>query len=183
MKNKYLIAIIGALLFIGFIGSLAPFFGQYGLSIFNYIYGVASFIGLFLIYKNGTIRKIRTYRIWLGFVVLLAVWGCVFKIQHYPFAYLMILGGSLGVLLVYSVHFFHKKNKKFVDYCKIVWLYLWLISSTSIILHYPFGREIGLISSIVFLILYFLFARTILSISESEYFRFVINNKRQRQMI
>ncbi len=107
-------------------------------------------------------------------IVILAV-GMLFKIQHWPYANLIVVSAFSTLALSYPFRFIKKQEKKFIDYTKLILVVFWSISGIFAILHLPYKIIFQLITSAAFLIWFFMEGTQYFSVSGTE--------KNQKQVI
>lgn len=88
---------------------------QIGLSIFIFFGLLLMLKYSQLIYENKHIRIIY-------FLIGLLLIGIDFKIQHYPGGRIIYIVCSAGFLITYLHRYINKKNKKYLDHLKIIWV-------------------------------------------------------------
>ena len=54
--------------------------------------------------------------------------GTLFKIMHWPNAYQIITIAITGILILYPIRFFFKKEKETMDYIKVIMIILWCLN-------------------------------------------------------
>lgn len=82
-------------------------------------YDVVRLLGLcYLLYTGSFIRS----KWWKGIYLALPIFfvGFVFKGLHWPYGIALTVTGMSTFLLLYSIHFFQKAQKKHYDYCILV---------------------------------------------------------------
>jgi len=77
--------------------------------------------------------------------------GMLFKIQHWPYANVIIVSAFSSIAILYSFRFGAKKEKKLIDYVKLILVVFWCISGSLKTLHFPFQLFFQMIASIAFL--------------------------------
>jgi len=95
-------------------------------------------------------------KIFFKILIVILVVGMLFKIQHWPYANLILVIAFSTLALSYPFRFIKKQEKKFLDYTKLILVVFWSISGIFIILHLPYKIIFQLITSAAFLIWFFM---------------------------
>lgn len=98
----------------------------------------------------------KFFKLTLLALVTLFLIGLLFKIEHWPFANLIIISSFCGLILFYPLRFAAKSQKKFIDYVKLVFILFWSVSGIFTILHLPYAIIFHSISSASFIIWFFM---------------------------
>ncbi|MBQ4819602.1 hypothetical protein [Aquimarina sp. MMG016] len=77
--------------------------------------------GMFLLLRNGTFLKTRYSRIVMGLLAFTLI-GVAFMVMHWPYGTFLLIGGCIGIVISYGIHFFKKPIKKRLDYLKLAWV-------------------------------------------------------------
>jgi hypothetical protein len=105
--------------------------------------------GLFLFLLDSEIHRTKYFKFLVfGFIIFLI--GSIFKVQHWSKSTLLISFGLIIVLVTYLLRFINKKNKKFLDYIKIIWMATVFVGFLFKIIHWLYGDLFISISSVVF---------------------------------
>lgn len=87
-------------------------------------------------------------RISIAFLIV----GMLFKIQHWPYANLIIVSAFIAIALLYSFRFGNKEKKILLDYIKLSLVVFWSVNGIFTILHLPYKVIFQLIASISFIL-------------------------------
>lgn len=77
--------------------------------------------------------KILTFPLRLALVIL--IFGALFKIMHWPYAYNLMLFGGVSIGLLYTIRFFYKSEKSKLDYIKLAMILIWVFSYLAKVFH------------------------------------------------
>lgn len=97
------------------------------------------------------------------FSILFRIFGAafilsiLFRINHYPYQYLLYFTGISGLLVTYAFWFIIHSKKATYNYLLLVFFLLWLSLRLLIALHIPYSFILSSISSASFLIWLFLY--------------------------
>ncbi|MBK7856901.1 MAG: hypothetical protein IPJ79_20225 [Bacteroidetes bacterium] len=156
-QNKSTLITICVLLIVGLIGELTNTYYFHN-AMFDTIVGIASSIGqlwgIILLIKDGPLLKTRPYFQLILFFFGITIIGSLFKIQHWPWAGIMLTIGLLGIATIYAIRFLKKQNKKRLDILKFLWVTVIYIGATLRIQHWPYGHELLILQSILLVILF-----------------------------
>jgi len=135
MTNRiFLILIcIGILIVVGGLFML-PFF-PFGEWILNLGLLIVNIFGLAMLLRNGSLTKTIYFNIILISLAIIII-GCLFKIMHWPGSLILLPVGLLGVAIVYTFRFFHKKDKNRFDTLKWLWVITTYATSLCIIMRW-----------------------------------------------
>ena len=153
MTDKILINIIyltfGALI-IGLLGMAA--YQQVSYMIFDI--GSAFFVltGGYLIVKNGRFLKTSYFR-FIGIGVSAIIIGAMFKIMHWPYASLILGFGYGWIAILYLIHQIINKNRRWIDWLKLLCLTMLLASKYFQTMHWPYNDEIYIISILLLIVI------------------------------
>lgn len=108
--------------------------------------------GVYILLAGGTFYATRLFKL-LGISIALICVGALFKIQHYPGASMIMTAGMGSIVIFYLVHFLKKRSKVIQDYTKM--LFVWLLPTGAMlqILHFPYGMEVSLFTSVTLIYL------------------------------
>jgi hypothetical protein len=146
MSDKILINIIyltlGAIL-VGLIGIATDQKNMYIL----FDFGSALFVitGGYLIVKIGRFIKTTYFRL-LGIGVSVIILGALFKIMHWPYTYLMLACGYCWIIILYLIYQLNNKNRRWIDWLKVLCLTMLLTSKYFKTAHWPYNDELYIIS-------------------------------------
>jgi len=90
----------------------------------------------------------------IGIAILII--GMLFSIEHLPFGYQIITLGFVIISIFYFLHFLIKKSKQFIDYVKLILVFLWSINGllkTHHLLYTPIVSRLFVIFIIVWVML------------------------------
>jgi hypothetical protein len=79
-------------------------------------------------------------RVAMGIMVV----GVLFKLQHWPGAAMVMLGGALGIVLLYPLRYAAKRPKVFLDHIKLGLALTWPTSWFMQVQHWPYAQPLGL---------------------------------------
>jgi hypothetical protein len=158
MNSKTLNYSILILLLIGFLGQLFIFFNILP-SIFWISFGstIGQIAGLIILILSGKTRRDTFYFTLISIFTGIILISMVFKIIHLPGADIVLIIGSFGILLSYLFHFLTFKGKKVLDFLKLMWAFIFILSFNFIILHIPFGHFLKQIEIILFIIIFYMY--------------------------
>ena len=150
MKNKYFVLLFALYLLL----NAFSIYNEVLLSsIFDILIPFISLALILTIVMNGTYTRTKYFKLNHIFIAFLIV-GALFRIQHYKGASLLFLISSLGIITLYTIHFFRKKDKSIVDFLKLFWLISVQLGSFSKIHHLPYSfEEINILTPILFILL------------------------------
>ncbi|MDR1678208.1 MAG: hypothetical protein LBR81_00290 [Prevotellaceae bacterium] len=88
----------------------------------------------------------------LRIIIAIFIVGILFKVQHWPGAAIILSISVSALLITYLVRFITKKEKKLLDWLKVIWLSLYFISD---IIATPLnGFNVNLVVNIFFIIMF-----------------------------
>lgn len=90
--------------------------------------------GMFLLLLNGSFFKTIYSRIAMGLLALMMVGGA-FMIMHWPYGNPILVGGCIGIVISYFIHFLKKPIKKRIDYLKLTWVIVLYIGAALRLYH------------------------------------------------
>jgi len=82
--------------------------------------------------KNNSLKVIGFF---IRLLLALFIIGILFKIMHWPFANILILASSLGIIILYPIRFYLNNNKETLNYVKLFLVPLWFVLYVSKTLH------------------------------------------------
>ncbi len=153
MTEKNLINIIyltfGAIL----IGLLGMAFSEKSLYLFFDIgSGLFVLTGGYLIVKTGRFIKTSYFR-FLGIGVSVLIIGAVFKIMHWLYVPLILAFGYAWIIILYLIYQIQNKNRKWLDWIKLVCLTMLLVSKYFLTMHWPYQDELYIVSVLLLVVL------------------------------
>ncbi|MGB5820513.1 MAG: hypothetical protein WBG90_13595 [Saonia sp.] len=96
-------------------------------------------------------RKILKIPLRIGIAVLLL--GIFVKIQHWSsYANTIIISALIAISVLYSIRFWKKPKKLFLDYIKLILVVFWSINVIVSVLHWPYESVLEAITFVAFLI-------------------------------
>ena len=162
--NKYFSAIWGVLSPI----SMAFWLGIKGtFSIERWIEYSIGMLFLYLIYNSRSLRNkgSQTMLISIGIVTL----GYAFKIMHWPYAFEMLVFGTISICFAYLFFFLKYTGKKILDILKLTWLFLVASRVIIYLFRLPIISTLDYIIGLLLVLIYILVARyELLGIDQSE---------------
>ena len=108
--------------------------------------------GIYILLSAGTFYVTRLFKL-IGISLALVCVGVLFKIQHYSGASLIMTSGMTSMVIFYLIHFLRKTPKGAQDYAKMLFVWLLPIGAMFQILHFPYGMEISLFTSVLLIYL------------------------------
>ena len=128
MRNKLLLILIGLGILTAFIGIIVEYVttdfetAELGLSLFDFGLWISGTLGFLLLVLNGTFIKTKYFKIAQGIIAIIII-GALLKILHWTsYANLIIIGGLIGIMVLYFLSFVKKPIKKRLDYLKLIWV-------------------------------------------------------------
>ena len=128
MRNKLLLILIGLGILTAFIGiviaNVTTDFqtAELGFSLFDFGLWISGILGFILLIVNGTFIKTKYFKIAQGVIAVIII-GALLKILHWTsYANLIIIGGLIGIIILYFLSFLKKPIKKRLDYIKLIWV-------------------------------------------------------------
>jgi len=122
------------------------------------------FIAIIHVASFGTFLKNSWSLIMVTFLILVFAVSGLFKIMHWPYPTYLTILSSFGIFGIYAIHFYKKKQKKKLDFLKLLWVLLMCLNSIliDIEIHFfePYLRNLVWL---VFNITYFTFAYQVLN--------------------
>ncbi|WP_394749170.1 hypothetical protein [Spongiimicrobium salis] len=96
-------------------------------------------------------KKVLKIPIRIGIGVLLL--GILFKIQQItPFANHIIVSALAAIAVLYTIRFWKKEKKQFLDYIKLILIDVWCLNVIFSVLHLPYDTILESITFISFLV-------------------------------
>jgi hypothetical protein len=100
------------------------------------------FLALGRMFYNGSYRYTVWCRIgYFGFAILIT--GMLFTVQHWPGRYVFILMGCCIVGIVYIIHFIKKRVKAVLDWEKVFYVIISMVTMIFRMLHYGYNEELS----------------------------------------
>ncbi|WP_298539517.1 hypothetical protein [uncultured Aquimarina sp.] len=106
--------------------------------------------GMFLLLSNGTFLKTIYSRIVMGLLAVVLI-GSAFKIMHWPFGNPILVGGCIGIVISYLIHFLKKPIKKRIDYLKMVWVIVLYIGA-ALRLYHIIPRDYRILTTVLMIL-------------------------------
>lgn len=121
------------------------------------------FIALIYIASFGTfLRNLWSLILFAILILVFAVSG-LFKTLHWPYPDYLTTLSAIGILVVYGIHFYKKKQKLTLDLLKLLWVLLICLNSMLInVAITVFDPYLGHFVYFVFNVLFFVFAYHVL---------------------
>jgi hypothetical protein len=120
----------------------------------NFFTSIFLLTGTYLLLKNGTFIRSREYR-FLGLAIAFSILGIMFNIMHWQFGAQLLLIGFISIFLLYTIHFIKKPVKRWMDWGKWLFVFLFLLGKIISGNHWEFGPEIITVSFLLLVILLF----------------------------
>jgi len=103
-------------------------------------------------YYTGTFKRTIAGR--LCYITLaLLITGMLFKLQHWPGGSLFIFVSLCAIIVIYSIHFILKRQKKLLDWMKVFAVVIKAVAAMFWMLHWMHRTEISIASIAVLLLL------------------------------
>lgn len=100
------------------------------------------FLALGRMFYNGSFKNTVWCRIgYFGFTILIT--GMLFTLQHWPGQYIFILIGCSIIGIVYVIHFIKKRIKAVLDWEKVLYVIILMVTMTFRMLHYKYNEELS----------------------------------------
>ncbi|WP_299221889.1 hypothetical protein [uncultured Aquimarina sp.] len=106
--------------------------------------------GMFLLLLNGSFLKTKYSRIVMGLLAFMMVGGA-FMIMHWPYGRLILVGGCIGIVISYLIHFLKKPIKKRIDYLKLVWVIVLYIGA-ALRLYHIIPRDYRILTTVLMIL-------------------------------
>ncbi len=117
----------------------------------NTVWNLFLLVSCGYMYYTGTFKRTIAERLCYFAFALLAI-GMLFKLQHWPYGGIMILISLAAVMVIYTIHFMLKRQKKLLDWMKEATIVTKAVAAMSWMLHWMYRYEL-LVTSTVMLIL------------------------------
>jgi len=143
MQTKYWVALILFCVLIELIGFGIASFNGYGTKmglVVEYSEKLATLTAFLMLLSKGTL--IRTvYFKWILLLSIGAIIGISFKLMHWPYANEILTLSILTIVGIYTVHFWKKPKKRFIDTFKWFWMVLFSTFKILVFCHWiPRGK-------------------------------------------
>lgn len=148
-----LIKVVLAFSLLGIVWAMVTYFlGDRGwYTLFERFSNLFLLSALFFLLITGS--YIRTNLFYWSFVgAASVVVGTNFKIMHWPGASDAIGAGFLWMFVLYAIHFARKGHKRWVDYGKMAFGFLFLLGEYCILAHLPYGRQMVFVAIMLLLV-------------------------------
>tara|TARA_R110002051_G_scaffold153510_5_gene225957 strand:- start:37913 stop:38578 length:666 start_codon:yes stop_codon:yes gene_type:complete len=89
--------------------------------------------------KDKTLITKQKSNLFLRLSIALALIAVLFKMMHWPFAEIILIIAAVGISLFYSIWFYLKTNKTWLDYAKLFLLISFLLHYLFRVLHLNYG--------------------------------------------
>lgn len=97
-------------------------------------HGIAQLLGIFMLLRNGTLKRTVYFRI-IKVCIGLTLIGVLLVIRHLPGAYLLLFISLISIALTYLVWFFAKTKKGHLDILKLLWVLAAFIGTPLVMQH------------------------------------------------
>jgi len=90
--------------------------------------------------------------------ILIAVFlvGILMRVLQWPYASEVLLTSFFGIGILYSLRFLKKKEKRFVDYVKLILVVFWTVNGVFRIMEFPYTVVFQIVIAVSFLTWFFL---------------------------
>jgi hypothetical protein len=123
------------------------------------ISSVLVYAGVSLLLKNGKFAYSR-YANLLNINAAIIIIGALFKIQHWPFADVLLIIGLFPIPVIYTLYFFTtKKEYSVIAFLKLVFVFTWILWRLFRVEHWPYADELQIASEIALLTILVFFLR------------------------
>ncbi len=123
-------------------------------------FSIAEIIMLVFLIKEGTLIKKKLLAKLAFTCIVFIIISSLMKILHWQYGNVLLLMGTLGIPVVYGIHFYQKEDRKLLDILKFIWV---VLGSISLILPERGFPQVllvmGICNLILFLVISFLFMR------------------------
>ena len=92
----------------------------------------------------------------LRILIALFLAGILMQILNLPYANEVLLASFFGIGILYSIRFFKKRDKRFVDYVKLVLVIFWTVNGIFRIMEFPYTIVFQVVIAVSFLTWFFL---------------------------
>ena len=96
------------------------------------------------------VKKILKTPLRVSLVVLLL--GMTAKILQWPFAKEVMLASFFAIGILYTIRFWKKIEKQYIDYVKLILVLFWTINGVLRILHFQYTLFFQIVTAITFVI-------------------------------
>ena len=88
----------------------------------------------------------------LRILMVVLMTGMVFKIMAWPYAKLIMLLSFVGIVVLYSLRFWKKTEKKHVDFVKLILVIFWTSNGILQILNFPYTLFFQIVTAVTFVL-------------------------------
>lgn len=121
-----------------------------GLTLISSVFVYAS---VSLLLKNGKFAYSKFANL-LNISAAIIIIGALFKIQHWPFADVLLIISLLSIPIIYTLYFFTtKKEYTVIAFLKLVFVFTWILWRLFRVEHWPYADELQIASEIALLII------------------------------
>ena len=92
----------------------------------------------------------------LRILITLFLIGVLMRVLHWPYASEVLLSSFFGIGILYCFRFWKKKEKRFVDYVKLVLVIFWTANGIFRIMDFPYTLVFQIVIAVSFLTWFFL---------------------------
>jgi uncharacterized membrane protein len=126
------------------------------LSIADILLNVCFLLSLIYMYSIGTFKNSKLGR--LSYITLsIFIIGALFKLMHWPYGGILILFGLTAIMVIYTIYFIMKRQKKLLDWIKVFAVLIKTVASMFWISHWSYREELSVASTIVLIALIIVF--------------------------
>ncbi|MEO6901460.1 MAG: hypothetical protein ABI315_00080 [Bacteroidia bacterium] len=111
------------------------------------------FFGLLMLVLDSNIRKTIYFKLMLLSMAIVLI-GEVFFINQLVGSFLLLIAGAFSAIIVYSIRFYYKIEKKRLDILKLLWVLTTYIAMSLTVLNY-LPKEAGYVSELIFWVMIF----------------------------
>jgi len=101
-------------------------------------------------------------RLCLRLSISIAILGILFKLMHWPYGWVLLVAGIVGLAIFYSVHFYTKSPKRLFDYTKLILLISFLIHYAIRVFHLQYGYIFRLVFQATLILTIILYVKDVL---------------------
>ncbi len=111
------------------------------------------------------ISRLQT-RLYLRLSIAVAILGILFKLMHWPYPWILLVSGTLGISIFYSLRFSVKHPKTLLDYSKLFLLIAFLFHYIFRVFHLAYGYVFTTLTQFAFVLFLILYVRDVLFLKE-----------------
>lgn len=96
-------------------------------------------------------RRKKILKAPLRIAVAILLLGMLARIVQWPHAKIIVITGFASIVLLYTIRFWKKTEKKFLDYVKLVLIVFWTINGIFRMLDFPYTLFFQIVTGICFI--------------------------------